>query len=243
MEQWITVPHASKLLGVGPRQVRHYCEDGKLVSKKVGKSYSIELESVRKRLRSNEPLEDLVDGSDMDDDADILQPEGSGYADTSDNGADIEAEDVSEIITVPEVDESVYDPDMEEDSDAMSDNEMSDIPSSNGHPANGNGHSPNGNRRVRIESEMSGHADIPPQRMSANSSEGFLDMEEEHLLNRIEKLKRTLDDQLAGHQESVSQIKGVLSSLAEGFTVERGKTRKTQNTLTSLLDELEQPYQ
>jgi hypothetical protein len=126
--------------------------------------------------------------------------------------------------------QAVDDPDMEDDNDAMSGHESSDAHTSNGHPANGNGHSPNENGHVRIETEM-----------SANDSNGFLDLEEEHLFNRIEELKRTLDNQLAGHQESVSQIKGVLSNLAEGFTEERGKTRKTQNTLSSLLDDLEQP--
>ena len=134
----------------------------------------------------------------------------------------------------------VDDPDMEEDIDEMSGPELPEIRNNNGHPTNGNGHSPNGNGHVRIEPEMSGHSDIP-EKMSAKGSEGFLDLEEEHLFNRIEELKRTLDNQLAGHQESVLQIKGVLSNLAEGFTEERCKTRKTQNTLTNLLDDLEQP--
>lgn len=126
--------------------------------------------------------------------------------------------------------QAVDDPDIDEDIDEMSEPELPEVRNPNGHPTNGNGHAPNGNGNVRIEQEM-----------SANSSEGFLNLEEEHLFNRIEELKRTLDNQLAGHQESVSQIKGVLSTLAEGFTAERGKTRKTQNTLTGLLDELEQP--
>ena len=129
--------------------------------------------------------------------------------------------------------QTVDDPDIDEDINEMSEPEMSDVRSSNGHSPNGNGH-------VRIEPEMSGHADVS-EKMSANGSEGFLDLEEERLFNRIDELKRTLDNQLAGHQESVSQIKGVLSTLAEGFTTERGKTRKTQSTLTGLLDELEQP--
>lgn len=121
--------------------------------------------------------------------------------------------------------QTVDDEDIDEDIDEMSGPEMSDVRSSNGHSSNGNGH-------VRIKTEMSG-----------DGAKKFLDPEEEHLFTRIEELNRTLDDQLAGHQESVSQIKGVLSTLADGFSAERGRTRKTQSTLSGLLDELEQPLQ
>jgi hypothetical protein len=54
----ISVSEASQILQVSERQVRRYCNDGKLASEKDGKAFSIELGSVRELLRSNEPLEE-----------------------------------------------------------------------------------------------------------------------------------------------------------------------------------------
>ena len=52
-EKLISVGDASSILGVGKRQTRRYCNEGKLKSQKDGKAFMIEYDSVLEFLKTN----------------------------------------------------------------------------------------------------------------------------------------------------------------------------------------------
>lgn len=122
------------------------------------------------------------------------------------------------------------DADMEDDDTDMSESDVrtapdmsandvrndTDMSAGNGDPTDGNGHP------SAFQDEVSEDAlDV-------------LDLTDRDILDLVAKCSQTLDD-------SIGQVKTVLTMLADGFTTERGRTRETKSTLNTLLDHLETP--
>lgn len=85
-QRMISVNEASQMLDVSERQVRRYCNDGKLVSKKDGKAFSINYDSVLALLRENpQPDADIETDTEEQENADMSATE-QAEVHLSDNG-------------------------------------------------------------------------------------------------------------------------------------------------------------